>query len=154
MLLMGDEVRRSQKGNNNAYCQDNEISWFDWSLQKRYAETYRFAKMMIAFRARRDVAVENAHLTLNELLENARLQWHGVALNRPDWSEESHSIAFTVASLRGRFTIHIMLNAYWERLTFALPIAGEKVHQRLWRRWIDTSLRCPDDIRTWEDTQV
>lgn len=150
MLLMGDEVRRSQRGNNNAYCQDNETSWLDWSLQKRYSEIYRFTKLMIAFRARRDVAVESAHLTLNELLENARLQWHGVALNRPDWSEESHAIALTVASLRGRFTIHIMLNAYWERLSFALPVA-ENGHQRRWRRWIDTSLPSPDDICSWED---
>src|SRR5258705_876575 len=59
--------------------------------------------MMIAFRARRDVVIEDPRLTLNELLKEARLQWHGVALNLPDWSEESHSIAFTVASRRGRF---------------------------------------------------
>jgi len=149
MLLMGDEMRRSQKGNNNAYCQDNEISWLDWGLQKRNSEIHRFARMMIAFRARRDVAIESAHLTLNDLLENAQLQWHGVALNCPDWSENSHSIAFTVASLRGRFTIHVMLNAYWERLKFALPSTGNGPSRR-WRRWIDTSLSSPDDICAWE----
>lgn len=151
MLQMGDEVRRSQRGNNNVYCQDNEISWFDWSLRKRYDEIYRFAKLMIAFRARRDVAVDNAHLTLNELLEKARLQWHGVTLNHPDWGDDSHSIALTVSSLRGRFTIHVMLNAYWERLTFALPVGGERSGRRRWRRWIDTSLPSPDDICNWED---
>ena len=121
MLLMGDEVRRSQNGNNNAYCQDNEISWLDWDLQKRHADIHRFVRMMIAFRGRRDVVIENSRLTLNELLERARLEWHGIDLNSPDWSDDSHSIAFTVSSLRGRFTIHAMLNAYWERLTFALP---------------------------------
>src|SRR4029077_3143010 len=126
-----------------AYCQDNNKSWLDWGLQIPHSDIYRFAKMMIAFRARRDVVMEYPRLSLNELLAKARLHWHGVALNRPDWSEESHSIAFTVTSLSGRFTIHLMLNAYWERLTFALPIAGEKGR---WRRWIDTSLPCPDDI--------
>ena len=148
MLLMGDELRRSQRGNNNAYCQDNDKSWLDWGLQIPHSDIHRFAKMMIAFRARRDVVIDYPRLSLNELLDKARLRWHGVALNRPDWSEESHSIAFTVTSLSGRFTIHLMLNAYWERLTFALPIAGEKGR---WRRWIDTSLPCPDDICTWED---
>jgi glycogen operon protein len=150
MLLMGDEVRRSQEGNNNAYSQDNEISWFDWSFVKRHREIHRFARMMIAFRARRDVAIEGARLSLNELLEGSRLQWHGIALNRPDWSDDSHAIALTVASLRGRFTIHMMLNAYWERLAFALPAAGDRSN-RQWRRWIDTSLPTPDDICAWEE---
>jgi glycogen operon protein len=113
MLLMGDEVRRTQRGNNNAYCQDNEISWFDWDLHKRHADIYRFMRMMVAFRARRDVVIENSRLTLNQLLGQARLEWHGVELERPDWSDDSHSIAFTVSSLHGRFTLHAMLNAYW-----------------------------------------
>jgi glycogen operon protein len=150
MLLMGDEVRRSQEGNNNAYSQDNEISWFDWSFVKRHREIHRVARMMIAFRARRDVAIEGARLSLTELLEGSRLQWHGIALNRPDWSDDSHAIALTVASLRGRFTIHMMLNAYWERLAFALPAAGDRSNQQ-WRRWIDTSLPTPDDICAWKE---
>ena len=106
--------------------------------------------MMIAFRGRRDVVIENSRLTLNELLERARLEWHGIDLNSPDWSEDSHSIAFTVSSLRGRFTIYVMLNAYWERLTFALPTIGEQ-SARHWRRWIDTALPSPDDICGWEE---
>jgi glycogen operon protein len=68
MLLMGDEVRRTQRGNNNEYCQDNEISWFDWDLLKRDADIHRFVRMMVAFRARRDVVIENSRLTLNQLL--------------------------------------------------------------------------------------
>src|ERR1700756_1853586 len=86
MLLMGDEVRRTQRGNNNAYCLDNEISWFDWDLLKKHADVYRFVRMMVAFRARRDVVIERSRLTLNELLKQARIEWHGVALNRPDWN--------------------------------------------------------------------
>jgi isoamylase len=150
MLLMGDEVRRTQRGNNNPYCQDNEISWFDWDLQKQHADIHRFVRMMVAFRARRDVVIENSQLTLNQILEQARLEWHGVTLNQPDWSDDSHSIAFTISSLRGRFTIHAMLNAYWEPLTFQLSPTGEQNNRR-WRRWIDTTLPSPEDICAWGD---
>ncbi len=150
MLLMGDEMRRSQNGNNNAYCHDNEISWLDWDLQKQHADIHRFVRMMVAFSSHRDVVIENSRLTLNEFLEQARLEWHGIKLNSPDWSEDSHSIAFTVSSLRGRFTIHAMLNAYWERLTFALPTVSEQGVRR-WRRWIDTFIPSPDDICAWEN---
>jgi isoamylase len=153
MLLMGDEVRKTQRGNNNAYCQDNEISWFDWDLRRTYVEIHRFVRMMVAFRARRDVAIERSRLTLNELLKQARIEWHGVALNRPDWNEDSHSIALTVSSLRGRFTLHAMLNAYWEPLTFELPFIAEQGSRR-WRRWIDTFLPSPDDICDWEDAPI
>jgi glycogen operon protein len=153
MLLMGDEVRRTQRGNNNAYCQDNEISWFDWDLCKRHADIHRFVRMMVAFRARRDTVIEKSRLTLNELLRQGRLGWHGVLLNRPDWSEDSHSIALTVGSLRGRFTLHAMLNAYWEPLTFELPLTGEQGDRR-WRRWINTYLPSPEDICAWEDASV
>jgi len=149
MLLMGDEVRRTQRGNNDAYCQDNEISWFDWGLVDRNAELRRFVKMMIEFRRRRDVVVERvglAGLTLNQLLGQARLTWHGIALNSPDWGEDSHSIAFTVMSLLETFTIQVMLNAYWEPLTFQLPRPDT-----YWRRWVDTSLVQPDDISAWEE---
>ncbi|MFZ1119768.1 MAG: hypothetical protein WAN81_05995 [Candidatus Binataceae bacterium] len=153
MLLMGDEVRRTQRGNNNAYCQDNEISWFDWDLHKRHTDIHRFVRMMVAFRARRDVVIENSRLTLNQLLGQARLEWHGVNLEHPDWSEDSHSIALTISSLRGRFTLHVMLNAYWEPLTFELPSTREQGSRR-WRRWIDTFLPSPEDICDWEDAPI
>src|SRR5438874_10089109 len=58
MLLMGDEVRRSQAGNNNAYCQDNEISWFDWGLLERHADIHRFTKALIGLRMSRNLPVE------------------------------------------------------------------------------------------------
>ena len=149
MLLMGDEVRRTQQGNNNAYCQDGDISWFDWSLLERHAGIHRFVKALNAFRQRRDVVTEEGKLSLNELLQRAKIAWHGVALNRPDWSERSHSLAFTLQSLRARYLLHGMLNAYWEPLTFELPpVLAEG--QQPWRRCIDTALASPDDIYLWE----
>ncbi|MGE5248061.1 MAG: glycogen debranching protein GlgX [Verrucomicrobiota bacterium] len=153
MLLMGDEVRRTQRGNNNAYCQDNEVSWFDWGLLARHADVHRFVKTLIAARQRRSALLEGAKVSLNEMLKRARIEWHGVTLRRPDWSDVSHSLAFTLHSVRGRFLVHSMLNAYWETLTFELPVVPEGRGQP-WRRWIDTSLPSPDDICGWEDAPV
>jgi isoamylase len=148
MLLMGDEARHTQRGNNNAYCQDNEISWFDWSLVERHADVQRFVRALNAFRQRRDVVTNAGALTLNELLERARLEWHGVKLDAPDWSDHSHSLAFTLRTLRARFLVHGMLNAYWERLTFELPAAPAGAP---WRRCVDTALPSPADIAAWRD---
>jgi glycogen operon protein len=149
MLLMGDEVRRTQRGNNNAYCQDGDISWFDWSLLERHADIHRFVKLLNVFRQRRDVVAEEGRLSLNQLLQRAKIEWHGVALNRPDWSEHSHSVAFTLRSLGARFLLHGMLNAYWEPLAFELPPVPAESQQR-WRRCIDTALASPDDFCPWE----
>jgi isoamylase len=149
MLLMGDEVRRTQRGNNNAYCQDNEIGWFDWSLLERHRDVHRFVRELNAFRQRRDVVAGGLTQTLNEMLECARIEWHGVALNRPDWSHNSRSLAFTLESLGGRFLLHGLLNAYWEPLAFEIPpVPGESPHT--WRRCIDTALTSPDDIQPWD----
>jgi glycogen operon protein len=149
MLLMGDEVRRTQGGNNNSYCQDGDINWFDWSLLERHADIHRFVKALNAFRQRRDVVVKGTRLSLNQLLERARIEWHGVRLNHPDWSESSHSLAFTVRSVGARFLMHGMLNAYWEPLTFELPpMAAESGNS--WRRCVDTALAPPDDICSWD----
>ena len=145
MLLMGDEVRRTQRGNNNAYCQDNELSWFDWTLLKKHADIHRFAKLMVSLRGRRDMAKEDLGLSLNQLLRQAQIAWHGVKLNQPDWGPDARSLAFTMRSLRGRFLLHGILNAYWEPLDFDLPPVTEGP-DRQWRRCIDTALDSPQDI--------
>jgi len=147
MLLMGDEVRGTQAGNNNAYCQDSEISWFNWDLINTHADVYRFVRHLIRARLRRDIEVEDTEMTLNQLLQQAQIHWHGMKLNEPDWSDESHSIALTVWSVRGRFVMHLMINAYWEPLEFELPPVPEEFGDR-WYRWIDTYRESPDDICT------
>jgi glycogen operon protein len=152
MLLMGDEVRRTQGGNNNAYCQDNAISWFDWTLVDRHADIHRFVKALCEFRQGRDLVAEGSTLSLNQLLARATIQWSGVALREPDWGEHSHSLAVTLESLRGRFLFHVMFNAYWEPLTFELPPAP--VGGQHWQRCIDTALLSPDDIRTLAEAPV
>jgi len=148
MLLMGDEARRTQQGNNNAYCQDNDLSWFDWTLVEKHADLVRFVSALNAFRAGRDAAMHEGPMTLEELLRKADVQWHGIQLNQPDWGDGSHSLAATVRTINGRGLMHAMFNAYWEPLTFDLPPVPAAVTTR-WRRCIDTALAAPDDIRPW-----
>jgi isoamylase len=148
MLLMGDEMRRTQHGNNNAYCQDAEVGWLDWSLLERHGDIHRFVKALTAFRQRRDVVAGGVAQSLNQLLHRARVQWHGVELNRPDWSDHSHAIAFTMQSGRARFLLHGMFNAYWEPLTFEVPSPSSDSGSG-WRRCIDTAAASPDDIVPW-----
>jgi glycogen operon protein len=147
MLLMGDEVRRTQQGNNNAYCLDTETNWFDWDLVKEHADIHRFVKALLGFRKRRDVLARHGELTLTELLNQSRLKWHGVEQNRPDWGGRSHSLAFTVRTLSGRFLLHGIFNAYWEPLKFELPV---REGRERWRRCLDTALPSPDDITSWD----
>ena len=153
MLLMGDEVRRTQQGNNNAYGQDNEISWFDWDLVGKHADMLRFVQRLIAGRLKRDVSQEDPGLTLNQLLHHSKIAWHGVQLNQPDWGPDSHALALTIRSLSCRLMIHMMINAHWEELEFEVPLVKE-FNGHDWNRWIDTSRESPDDICSWDEAEV
>jgi isoamylase len=149
MILMGDEVRRTQLGNNNAYCQDNETSWFDWTLLAKHADVHRFVTLLNARRLLRDVEHERQRVSLNELIREANKAWHGVKLHQPDWRECSHSLAVTAELRLEQALVHLILNAYWEPLDFALPpVRGGG--RDPWRRWIDTSLDSPEDIVPWQ----
>jgi len=151
MLSMGDEVRRTQRGNNNAYCQDNETGWFDWSLVQKYADVLRFTKLLTARRLLRGgKALERQWATLNGLIRQTSKAWHGVRLNQPDWGDSSHSLAFTVDLPPQQCRLHFIFNAYWEPLDFDLP-PTEDPHRKPWKRWIDTSLDSPSDIIDWPD---
>ena len=149
MFVMGDEIRRTQKGSNNAYCQDNEVSWFDWSLLTKYADVHRFVRLLIVRRLRRDLSPELQRMTLTQLIRNAKKAWHGVKLNQPDWGDDSHSLAFSVEVPSEHLHFHIILNSYWEPLEFELPPVGTG-EQSPWRRWVDTFLDAPKDICEWQ----
>jgi isoamylase len=90
MLLAGDEFRRTQRGNNNAYCQDNEISWIDWTLLEKHRELFRFFKLVLKFRQSHP-ALRRRHYFYGEKDRRGRpeIVWHGVQLEHPDWSYES-----------------------------------------------------------------
>jgi glycogen operon protein len=147
MIWMGDEVRRTQLGNNNAYCHDNETSWFDWSLVEKHADVHRFVTLLAARRALRETEHERQRTNVTTMLREAKKAWHGVKLNQPDWGDSSHSLALGAELRNQQISLHFILNAYWKPLDFELPAlkAG-----RSWRRWIDTSLDPPEDIVAWQ----
>jgi glycogen operon protein len=147
MLLMGDEMRRTQRGNNNAYCQNNETSWLDWELLVQHADIHCFAKELISLRLNGIGPIDGSDMTLNELLRRQPVQWQGVRQDTPDWSYDSHSLAATVRLLGNRVVLHYMVNAYWEALQFEIPAVSEAGEP--WRRCVDTFLDSPDDICDW-----
>jgi isoamylase len=150
MLLMGDEIRRTQNGNNNDYCHDDESNWLDWTGLKKHADVHRFVKLLCARRSLRSMEHEHARLSLDQVIQRANKSWHGVKLGQPDWGEQSHSIAFTAELRSEGLLVHLILNAYWEDLEFELPRSLEG-KQLVWRRWIDTALDSPSDIVPWTD---
>ena len=147
MMVMGDEVRRSQHGNNNGYCQDNETSWFDWTLLFTHADVHRFVKLLIARRVIRDVEHERQRTSLAQVLRESRPILHGVKLKQPDWSRSSHSFAISGELKNESLRVYAAFNAYWEPLDFELPVLEEG--NANWYRWIDTALDPPHDICDW-----
>ncbi len=144
MIVMGDEVRRTQLGNNNAYCQDNEISWFDWSLTDRYADIRRFLQKLIDVRLELDMTRVMHGLPLREFLTRSLVEFHGVRLHQADWSDDSRSLALTVRSVIGTRMVHAMLNSSEAPLDFELPAVVSP--ELPWRRVVDSSLDSPDDV--------
>src|SRR5262249_12732234 len=145
MLLMGDEMRRTQGGNNNAYCLDDETTWLDWSLLEKHADVHRFVSLLNARRAMREVEHERRRVSLTELIQRASKAWHGVTLYHPDWGAHSHSLALAVELRQDRLFVYLILNAYWEPLSFELPPAGDD-GARVWRPWIDTPPPSPPPL--------
>ena len=148
MFVMGDEVRRTQSGNNNAYCQDNETSWFDWDLLSKHADVLRFVRLLIHRRLMREMEHERRRVPLSNFIREAKHAWHGVKLHQPDWSRASHSLAVSAELQNEGLLIHVILNAYWKPLDFELPSVTKGTEN--WRRWIDTALAPPDDICEWK----
>ncbi len=146
MILMGDEVRRTQHGNNNAYCQDNETSWFDWTLVEKHADVLRFVRMLCSRRLLLHENIDQRYANLSELLRMAQRSWHGVKLGQPDWSSSSHSLALYAEARSQNLLLYLILNAYWEPLDFELPPLSD---ENPWRLGIDTSLDPAGDIADW-----
>ncbi|MFO0877214.1 MAG: glycogen debranching protein GlgX [Gemmataceae bacterium] len=135
LILMGDEFARTQQGNNNAYCQDNEISWVDWNLAQKHSGLVRFVSMMIALRKR--------YFSMGRDQFLARVHWHGSRLGDPDWTGHARTLALHLTHAPGQPNFYFLFNSHWEPHRFQLPpIDG---HHR-WRRLADTNLPSPDDI--------
>jgi glycogen operon protein len=144
MFVAGDEVRRTQKGNNNAYCQDNEINWFDWRLTEKHRSLLRFWKLLIAARSRFRFHGAGRYFK-GERNERGLLDlaWHSTQLNEPGWNDpNARCLAFTFGGFAGESDLHAMLNMYWEALDFEVP----SVLGRRWYRVVDTARPSPEDI--------
>jgi isoamylase len=137
-------VRRTQQGNNNAYCLDDDASWFDWDLCNTNGEILRFAREMIRIRLHFDQATEGNPIPLEDYLRNAHVEWHGAKLGEPDWGNESHSIAVSMHNYALNQVRYIAINSYWHELEFELPPFTNPSCS--WTRMIDTFLPTPDDI--------
>ncbi len=152
MLLAGDEFRRTQRGNNNAYCQDNEISWIDWAFLKKHQDIFRFTKEMIKFRKRHPILSRDSFFkgVPHNGCRKPDVEWHGKTRNIPDWDVDSHIIA---CLLNGEYArdennnrdndIYIAFNASEEGIYFEIP---EPPSQSGWFLCVDTSKSAQNDI--------
>lgn len=151
MVLMGDEFGRTQYGNNNAYCQDNELGWMDWSLQEGNPELFRFAKAIIAFRKAHPV-LRSAHNLRNQDYMGSGypdVSWHGTRAWQPDFSTSSRTVAFLLCGKHARGgtsqdnSLYVAFNSHYESLEFELPQMPQGTH---WYVAVNTGMNSPDDI--------
>jgi isoamylase len=137
MLLGGDEFRRTQRGNNNPYCQDNAVSWFDWSLKEKYSEIHRFTRGMIAFRRAHSVLRKEVFYT------DADIKWFGPGGSAPNWSDPRQKSFAGLILGRSEPDLFLIFNADTQPVDFLLPARdGSKT----WRLAVDTSRAAPDDL--------
>jgi glycogen operon protein len=152
MILGGDEIGRTQHGNNNAYCHDNEISWYDWSLLEKNRGLFNFVKEMIAFRRRHPSFMRHEFYSGKENSQNAMpdINWYNERGAAPEWERLGYNLALQINGRQADATrdrdnndFYIMLNAGLDPVIFSIPpAAGNKP----WVRVVDTSLPSPYDI--------
>ncbi|QEY31044.1 glycogen-debranching protein [Synechococcus sp. RSCCF101] len=147
MLLMGDEVNRSQGGNNNTWCQNNPLGWMHWPSDEEAWRMREFLRRLL--RLRRELAdvidpatpMSNAAAAPESSLVRRWRSWHGVSVQQPDWAEWSHSIAWSVEERHGGARLWCGMNAYHEPMEFTLPIC-----QNPWLLRIDTARPAGEDL--------
>jgi isoamylase len=153
MILMGDEVARTQYGNNNTYCHDDELNWFDWGQVAQEAELLRFTRHCIAFRQAHPVLRRDRHFTGRDEVGSGYpdIGWHGTEVGQPDWSADSRTLAFMLCGQhapRGGSHdnyLYVALNTDHDARTFALPSLPDGL---AWHVAINTGAPSPED--SWE----
>jgi glycogen operon protein len=155
MLMAGDEFLRTQGGNNNAWCQDNETSWINWKLAESNADFLRFTRMLITLRRQHPALRRRTFFHGTRPGQRPDLLWHGVLPGKPDFSAESRSLAFSLdGNQTGREAdcdFYVACNAWKEPIRFLIPAAPNGMP---WRRIVDTSLPSPQDILESRDAPV
>jgi glycogen operon protein len=146
MLLAGDEVLRTQQGNNNAYCQDNELSWFDWTLVESNRDMLRFTRELIALRRRHPCLTRKRFFTGALVRERGLpdIVWHGAQLNAPAWHDpQARLLACTISGLSpDEEDLHLVFNLSEQAVDAELP----EISGRRWHLALDTALASPRDI--------
>jgi glycogen operon protein len=137
MLLGGDEFRRTQRGNNNAYCQDNEVSWFDWSLLEKHKEMHRFTRGMIAFRRAHPV------LRREKFYTDAEIKWFAPNSATPNWTDQRQKSFACLILGQTEPDLFLLFNAGTSVIDFFLPALPTG---KFWRLAVDTSRTAPDDL--------
>ena len=130
MILSGDEVKFSKNGNNNSYCHDNELNWFNWKLVKKNKDFFDFCKFTIGFRKKHPVLRINNFLIDKDVAWNSEyIKWHGVEIDKPDFTNGSHTIAFVLYGSKYNYNnenkdknIYVAINSFWEDLNFNIPV--------------------------------
>jgi glycogen operon protein len=141
MILGGDEMGRTQRGNNNPYCQDNEISWFNWDLLKTHRDLFRFFKLLIAFRKQHPILRRRTYQSRDET--TPAFLWHGIKPGEPDWGWHSRFLGLQLTGGDADNDILILANAFEGRLKVEL---ARPSRQPKWYRFVDTSLTPPHEI--------
>jgi isoamylase len=137
MLLGGDEFRRTQRGNNNAYCQDNEVSWFDWSLLEKHKEIHRFTRGMIAFRRTHPV------LRREHFYTDAEIKWYAPNGALPEWEDPRQKCFACLIPGQAEPDLFLLFNADSHPVDFSIPASPAG---KIWRLAVDTSRPAPDDL--------
>jgi glycogen operon protein len=146
MLLMGDEVGRTQSGNNNCYCQDNALSWMNWDDVKKEAGLLRFFSKLLAFRHAHPVLRSDKFFEHRDCVGSGKpdIAFHGTRVGQPDWG--GRCLAFLICgkhAIPQDDDIYAAFNMFWDGLPFAVPLAPEG---KSWRVAINTSMPSPEDI--------
>ena len=143
MLLMGDECGRTQLGNNNAYCHDSPLTWFDWDLLSANSELFRFCRLLIRVRKEQPLLRSPLH----DGPRSPATIWHGTRAYQADWSGTSRVLAFQRSQTVGTKleSIYVAMNMHWESLDFELPNLPPEMR---WHAVANTGMSAPDDI--WE----
>ncbi|CAN5720112.1 glycogen debranching protein GlgX [soil metagenome] len=151
MILMGDEAARTQHGNNNTYCHDNELSWFDWDRAEEHADLVRFTSLLTAFRHAHPVLRNRWHLSGTDYVGSGYpdISWHGRAAWRPDTSPEARTLAFLLCGQHGRGGrapddyVYVAMNSHWEAHGYELPGLPESL---AWHLFANTGMPAPEDV--------
>lgn len=150
MLLMGDEMGRTKKGNNNTYCHDNELNWLDWNFLQQNSAFFRFVKYCIAFRHAHPVLRNPQHFQNRDYVGSgyADITWHGTQAWQANWSNHTHTLAFMLCgkhALRGTVEdnyIYVAMNTHWESHWFGLPDLPNNLQ---WHIFVNTGCQSPND---------